>query len=110
MYNHCFVLANKYQHADFPKASDIKRIHAENNEDFEGGENKVIEMTEVKNDAQTPSKMLEKTDMRANESSPKASEGADAPPHKANLGALCVFTAVIGMGNIQAGFVISGNN
>lgn len=34
-YNHCFVLANKYQHADFPKGS-IKKIAEEPN-DFEGG-------------------------------------------------------------------------
>jgi hypothetical protein len=38
MYNHCFVLANKYQHADFPNGS-IRKIAPESGiEDFEGGD------------------------------------------------------------------------
>ena len=65
-----------------------------------------------KADAQTPSKMLEQTDMRAQSpSEAKKREGDDnAPPHKANVMMLVIFTCIIGMGNIQAGFVISGNN
>ena len=66
-----------------------------------------------KADAQTPSKMLEQTDMRAQSPSDTKQREADAagpPPHKANLCTLVLFTCIIGMGNIQAGFVISGNN
>jgi len=65
-----------------------------------------------KADAQTPSKMLEQTDMRAQSpSEAKKREGDDSePPHKANVMMLVIFTCIIGMGNIQAGFVISGNN
>lgn len=64
-----------------------------------------------KADAQTPSKMLEQTDMRAQSpSEAKKREGDETPPHKANVMMLVIFTCIIGMGNIQAGFVISGNN
>lgn len=74
----------------------------------------MAEMSPSKQDAQTPSKMLEQTDMRAQSPSAAKQREANAdegpPPHKANLGALAAFTCIIGMGNIQAGFVISGNN
>lgn len=66
-----------------------------------------------KADAQTPSKMLEQTDMRAQSPSDIKKRETDEnapPPHKANMMMLVIFTCVIGMGNIQAGFVISGNN
>jgi len=73
----------------------------------------MAELDQNKANAQTPSKMGENTDMRAQSpsQSPKPAVGAvGPPPHKANLGALIMFTTLIGMGNIQAGFVISGNN
>lgn len=70
-------------------------------------------MNTAQKDAQTPSKMLEQTDLRAQSPSDtknREPDGKAPPPHKANICTLIIFTCIIGMGNIQAGFVISGNN